>query len=328
MSVIKKQFKAITRALKKHLIKRRGQKYLSSLAALPKINGITLIDIGAAGDIEPRWKKIEPFINYIGFEPDKRSRTQLLAKGNMCQKYEILPFAVWDKAGSVSINLCRKPKVSSHYEPNFPFLNSFRNPGRFDVLSTESLEAKALDDLEIELSDFIKIDIQGGELKALEGGQELLKKTLGLELEVEFLPLYSNQPLFGQICSFLADSGFEFIDFIDFARWGRDAKNGFGQCVFGDALFLRSPESLLDEGNVDVEIASKYLSICLLYNRFDLINKVLDLLPEDILTGFLEFEKVIKPLQRSFNRASSISRWINSVLKFTGLGEYRFHLIY
>ena len=34
---------------------------------------ITLLDIGAAGDVEPRWKKIIDFVNYIGFEPDSRS---------------------------------------------------------------------------------------------------------------------------------------------------------------------------------------------------------------------------------------------------------------
>ena len=36
--------------------------------------GITLIDIGAAGDLIPRWKKISRYVNYHGFEPDKRSR--------------------------------------------------------------------------------------------------------------------------------------------------------------------------------------------------------------------------------------------------------------
>ena len=35
-------------------------------------NGFTLLDIGAAGGIEPRWEKVCESLNYIGIEPDKR----------------------------------------------------------------------------------------------------------------------------------------------------------------------------------------------------------------------------------------------------------------
>jgi len=313
---------------KKYRAKLRGNKFVSALTKLPEIDAITLVDIGAAGDIEPRWKKISAFINYIGFEPDERSREQLLAENTKCKNYEILPFAIWDKAGPVSINLCRKPKVSSHYQPNVPFLKSFRNPGRYDVLSTENLEAKALDDISIETPDFIKIDIQGGELKALKGGKELLKKALGLELEIEFMPLYANQPLFGQVCAYLSDAGFEFIDFINFARWGRDGQNEYGQCVFGDALFLRSPSSIFSDGEMLQTAISKYLAICLLYNRFDLIDGLFSTLPNNILEDYAEFTEAIKPLQRSFSRVNSVIQSINSVLKFVGLNEFRFHLLH
>ena len=51
-----------------------NKKYLNALKSLPNNGEITLIDIGAAGDIEPRWKPFEEFLNYIGFEPDERSR--------------------------------------------------------------------------------------------------------------------------------------------------------------------------------------------------------------------------------------------------------------
>ena len=53
---------------------------LSVVEKLKIKNGISLIDIGAAGDLIPRWKKISRYINYHGFEPDKRSREKLLKK--------------------------------------------------------------------------------------------------------------------------------------------------------------------------------------------------------------------------------------------------------
>jgi hypothetical protein len=50
------------------------------LGTLPKFNGVSLIDIGAAGDLQPRFKAIEKYLNYYGFEPDSRSRKKLLKK--------------------------------------------------------------------------------------------------------------------------------------------------------------------------------------------------------------------------------------------------------
>jgi hypothetical protein len=50
------------------------------LGSLPKFNGLSLIDIGAAGDLQPRFKAVEKYLNYYGFEPDSRSRKKLLKK--------------------------------------------------------------------------------------------------------------------------------------------------------------------------------------------------------------------------------------------------------
>ena len=56
-------------------------KYLNlALSAMPGKDSITLVDVGAAGDIEPRWKKIEQHLEYFGFEPDARSLQRLEAK--------------------------------------------------------------------------------------------------------------------------------------------------------------------------------------------------------------------------------------------------------
>jgi FkbM family methyltransferase len=244
------------------------KKVSASVSLLPFNEGITLIDIGAAGDIVPRWKAIELHLNYVGFEPDERSRLLLLEKKQCAREYKLFPFAVAEKSGSIRLNLCRKPMVSSTYLPNQDFTNFFPDPQRFDVLQAEQIEAKALDELEIK-ADFIKLDIQGGELNALVGGISTLKNTLGLELEVEFLPLYQKQPLFGEMVDFLSNQGFEFIDFISIIRWERKAHNSFGQCVFGDALFLKTPERLFAESPTKEGISS-YLGILLLYKRFDL----------------------------------------------------------
>ena len=121
-------------------IKRRASTRINNaITALPFNKGITLVDIGAAGDIEPRWKSIESHINYVGFEPDERSRLVLLSKKTKCRNYKLLPFAVGDKSGSINLNLCRKPQVSSIYLPNQKFIKLFPDSKRFDILKTETL---------------------------------------------------------------------------------------------------------------------------------------------------------------------------------------------
>ena len=60
--------------------------YKNTLKSLPNNGEITLIDIGAAGDIEPRWKPFEEFLNYIGLEPDERSRKKNIISKKICCK--------------------------------------------------------------------------------------------------------------------------------------------------------------------------------------------------------------------------------------------------
>lgn len=58
--------------------------------------------------------------------------------------------------------------------------------------------------------DILKMDIQGGELLALKGAQSLLEasRIRLLALEVEFKPLYKDQPLFWDICAYLYRFGY------------------------------------------------------------------------------------------------------------------------
>ena len=52
-----------------------NDKALELFKLLP--NGVTLLDIGAAGGIQPRWGKVCEYLNFIGVEPDDRSNKGL-----------------------------------------------------------------------------------------------------------------------------------------------------------------------------------------------------------------------------------------------------------
>lgn len=296
------------------------------LLLLPQFQGITLIDIGAAGDIEPRWKSVEKNLNYIGFEPDIRSRHDLMNNKNSCREYFIYPFALFDKAAQIDLNLCRKPQVSSIYSPNTKLISRFPDPERFDILKMDVINTTKLDNINISNPDFIKLDIQGAELNALIGGTKILKETFGLEVEVEFLPLYLNQPLFGDVTSFLSQHDFEFIDFVNLYRWERNSHNGHGHCIFGDALYLKSPEFIIEQKLSNTRISS-YLAILLLYKRFDLIKRFLELLPRNQRECFFKFESNLKRLERPHNLARKIILSTSRFLKFVE-SDSRGYLLY
>jgi FkbM family methyltransferase len=137
------------------------------LFSLLQQNVINLLDIGAAGGIEPRWKKISGSINYFGFEPDERAR--VINPKTRFLGYHLSPFAVGDSDSHAMLNVTKDEGKSSFFFPNQDFLERFPNPSRFGISRQIELQVKRIDSQNLEDIDFMKLDIQGGELSALKG---------------------------------------------------------------------------------------------------------------------------------------------------------------
>ena len=234
-------FKKITKTIKENR-RTTNNKSIELFKSLP--NGLTLLDIGAAGGIQFRWDKVSKYLNYIGVEPDPRSNKGL-ENNKKFKNTKILNTFAWSEEKEIEFNLCKKPMVSSAYKPNRELLDQFSNADRFDIVKKELLKAKPLfKDKGCQKIDFIKLDIQGGELNALKGLEETLDKCLGMEIEVEFSEMYKSQPLFGDVHNFLESKGFYFFDFINLNRWERSSYNDFGRCIFGDGLWMKELKKL------------------------------------------------------------------------------------
>jgi FkbM family methyltransferase len=261
----------------KEKAKKTYTKKIDGLINLLEIEeGISLLDVGAAGDIHQRFKFIEKHLNYYGFEPDKRSREELLKQKNNCKSYFLYDKIVSNNNDDVILNLCKAPMTSSILKPNYDFLNLFDDKERVKIVKEIKFKPTTIDELNIKQIDFIKMDIQGAELMAIEGAESSLEKVLGLELELEFLEIYKSQPLFGEITQHLHNKGFEFYDFVRLTRWDRDnIYNEMGQCTWGDGLFLRTPEYIIENYLNNNQVLKRYIIICLLYKKFDLINKII-----------------------------------------------------
>ncbi|MBD1906677.1 FkbM family methyltransferase [Funiculus sociatus GB2-A5] len=79
----------------------------------------------------------------------------------------------------------------------------------------------------IEVIDFLHMDVQGAELKVLKGAGKFLKKIKVIWLEVEHISLYQGQPLKKEVENFMRENGFFKI---------KDTVNK----VTGDHLYLNS----------------------------------------------------------------------------------------
>ncbi len=112
------------------------------------------------------------------------------------------------------------------------------------TITTTSLDSFARQNSVDEI-DLIKIDVQGAELDVFRGATKALDKVVFIVSEVEFIPLYIDQPLFGDVCEYLTEKGLMFHKFLGMA--GRSIKpividsdpNFASQHMWADAIFIR-----------------------------------------------------------------------------------------
>jgi|SRR5688500_8443244 FkbM family methyltransferase len=122
-------------------------------------------------------------------------------------------------------------------------------------VATRTLDQVAADRDDVPLPDFISLDTQGTELEILRGAPVALGSSVAVVTEVEFVPLYEGQPLFGEICDFLTGHGFVFARFFRVLDGSLHRApvglRGNGIPVTTDALFLRHPASIVASEGAD-----------------------------------------------------------------------------
>tara|TARA_B110000003_G_scaffold182730_1_gene181807 strand:- start:1350 stop:2375 length:1026 start_codon:yes stop_codon:yes gene_type:complete len=215
---------------------------------------ISVLDVGARGGIGWPWTDFDKkFVNSILIEPDPVEAKNIQDNLSKSTNTVVLPVAFWNNISSVPINLNKSPGTSSVFSPNLSFLDQFPDSDRFHADKIIKVDCTTIDYLidnkQMPKFDFAKIDIQGGELAVLEGGLNYIKSNvIGLELEVEFVQLYENQPLFAEIDIFVRNSlGLELWD-LSKAHWrylnGTSSVPKKGRLIFGNALYLRPLQDL------------------------------------------------------------------------------------
>lgn len=257
---------------------------------------IRIVDVGA--QIDPQLTDVyQPLVragcaSIVGFEPVAEACARLNASGGSHRTY--LPYAVGE--GDVrQFRICADSKTSSLYEPNTPLLSHFHLlEDLCRVVDRREVRTTPLDSVrEIEDVDFLKLDVQGAEADVLRGGARVLSQAVVVHAEVEFLPLYKNQPLFGDIDALLRAHGFLFHTFIGFATRAfrpvvinNDPSLGIRQQLWSEAVYVKS---FLNFKNVPPE---KLLRLALIlhevYGSYDLCALALKHCDERLGAAYIE----------------------------------------
>ena len=244
---------------------------------------ITLVDAGARGGLKKNWTAARRHLRVLGFEPDPLEYKRLTQGPAPADEQRIyFDVALHNRTGPIALHVAKDRGLTSMFEPNRAFIDTFPDADRFDTVAVQEVPADSLDNLlsrrGIDDVDFVKADTQGSELFVLQGAERALRtQGVGVEVEVEFAPIYRGQPLFADVDGFMRGLGFLLFDLRP-VYWkravGRDSGGPYGQIVWADALYLKSIPALREAVSTMEQEArrSKVLravSVALLYGYFD-----------------------------------------------------------
>ena len=267
--------------------------FINILDQLPE--KLTIVDVGAASmaddNIPDHYHRIinYPHVRLVGFEPNKAACEKL--NNNSNPNFSYFPYFVGDGRDRTFYE-CANPLTSSLYPPDEVILGKFQSMD-LPVVATHPVTTVCLDNIpEIGDIDYLKLDVQGSELDVIHGALKKITSAVVIDTEVEFIPIYKDQPVFGDIDVALRKSGFQFVNFIQpFSRQMRPflLDNNFfslgGQLMFAESAIYMSNmlgwEKLSDEKLINMATIMHDL-----YGYFDICTAILHTLEQRTGTPF------------------------------------------
>jgi len=180
---------------------------------------LAIIDAGAQnGHTSAEYLDTFPRCRVIALEP---ASSNFATSSNRLAPYgyrvSLLPFGLSGHDGTAELHLTSHDGSHSllPIDDVRYFDSTIWNTGK-EKIQTVTLDRLCME-YEIEALDILKMDIQGGELMALQGAKAMLERGAIrlIALEVLFRPLYSDQPTFWDIEHYLRGYGYAFHGLYD-----------------------------------------------------------------------------------------------------------------
>jgi FkbM family methyltransferase len=271
-----------------------------------------VLDVGANPiDGDPPYKAMldSRLCEVVGFEPNPQAFERLQRRKGPNEVY--LPFAVGDGEAHV-LNIYKAAGFSSLLEIRPEIRDLLPSFSRGTELSRQlPVVTQKIDSCdEIPDFDFLKIDIQGGELSVLQNAHRKLSSAIAVQIEVSFLPLYQSQPGFGQIDVELRSLGFLPHTFVALKKWliAPITKKGrrwdpINQLLEGDLVYFRdytNPDHMSDEQLRHLAMVAHYC-----YGSFDVSARCMQILDNRLGAGSGLLHSYVEALPAIFDLPQS-----------------------
>ncbi|MFJ3231204.1 FkbM family methyltransferase [Streptomyces sp. NPDC086787] len=251
-----------------------------------------VVDVGANPiDGDPPYKGMleAGLCRVTGFEPQPEALAELQRRKGPNETY--LPHALGD-GDTHTLRVAVASGMTSLFRPDpnrLALFNGFGEWGR--VLEEIPVPTRRLDEVEeVGAFDLLKIDIQGAELMVFQGAGQKLAEAVAVHTEVSFVPLYEDQPVFGDVDQELRSRGFIPHTFAATKHWpiapvvfGGDFRRAQHQLLEADVVYVRDfghLESMTDEQLKHMSLIAHHV-----YGSNDLAHRCLaELVQRDVIT--------------------------------------------
>jgi FkbM family methyltransferase len=236
--------------------RRREDHARAPTTARPIGRPVVIVDVGAQkladeGHIYARLIDSGFDWRCIGFEPlDHRRQSRLEAEGD--PRLVMLGAFIGDGRKHM-FHKVNDDGSSSLLPLNEEFIGAYEHICTFETTGSEEVQTRTLDEMLADepCIDFLKLDIQGFEARALRGAAEVLKRTNVVHCECFFGPMYLGQAYFSEVDQILREAGFEFIDFSYLARYRyvavRKPSTAGERLIWADATYFRKLDVTRDD---------------------------------------------------------------------------------
>lgn len=186
-------------------------KQVSALITANKISPI-LVDIGASAGANQSFAVLAPYSTLVGFDPDSRGLDQNF--GKEFKKAFLIPKAVINRrSGKADFYLTKFNECSSILEPNPDVYKEYIISEYFTPIGTASVTATSLntviDELELHLIDWLKVDSQGTDLSLITSLRKgVLADVLVIDMEPGLMPFYRSEETFPECHKYMIENGF------------------------------------------------------------------------------------------------------------------------
>lgn len=217
----------------------------------------------------------------IGFEPQAEALAALQQAAGPNETY--LPYAI-GSGREETLHLTKNSGLVSILDPD-PAVGTYLNPWwrrAIEVQDRVPMQTHRLDDLaEVDHIDFLKIDIQGGELSVFQNARAKLATAALIQTEIPILRYYRDQPSFGQVQDELEAQGFLAHKVVEMSAHHLDYPTRLAeklpirrsQATVADIAFLRSP--VLMSGLPDATLQHMAILADAVLQSYDLVFRCL-----------------------------------------------------